>query len=199
MDSTFRMRHRQEPMGSWHRLITRTLAAIDSCLIFTTIHRCNRAARQEPGSDLNQSRIWEKDPPLSSPPFRSECFPITGWFSNRTETSVDDGARKSSTWLDQWQIDKLGTGSGVWSFSRAFLSSNDAPVLLLNQKVWMRVPTTQVPNFSSYCVEGRPCLPKYWLKDYIFPTVKSALLFLSYIVLWFSWPWGGRVVGVGRD
>ena len=25
--------------------------------------------------------------------------------------------------------------------------------------------------------EGRPCLPKYWLKDNIFPTVKSALLF----------------------
>ena len=30
--------------------------------------------------------------------------------------------------------------------------------------------------------EGRPCLPKYWLKDYIFPTVKSSLLFLSYII-----------------
>ena len=25
--------------------------------------------------------------------------------------------------------------------------------------------------------EGRPCLPKYWLKENIFPTVKSALLF----------------------
>ena len=25
--------------------------------------------------------------------------------------------------------------------------------------------------------EGRPCLPKFWLKDYIFPTVKSPLLF----------------------
>ena len=26
-----------------------------------------------------------------------------GWFSNRTGTSVDDGARKSNNWLDQWQ------------------------------------------------------------------------------------------------
>ena len=32
-------------------------------------------------------------------------------------------------------------------------------------------------------VEGRPCLPKYWLKDYIFPNVKLALLFLSWFTL----------------
>ena len=32
-------------------------------------------------------------------------------FSNRTGTSVDNGARKSNNWLDRWQSDKLGTGS----------------------------------------------------------------------------------------
>ena len=36
-----------------------------------------------------------------------------GWFSNRTGTSFDDGARKSNNWLDQWQSEKLGTGSRV--------------------------------------------------------------------------------------
>ena len=29
---------------------------------------------------------------------------ILGSFSNRTGTSVDDGARKLNNWLDQWQI-----------------------------------------------------------------------------------------------
>ena len=35
------------------------------------------------------------------------------WYSNRTETSVDDGERKSNNWLVQWQSGKLGTGSRV--------------------------------------------------------------------------------------
>ena len=43
-DNTFHMRH---------RLITRKLAAVDSCLVLITIHRYNRAARQEPGSNFN--------------------------------------------------------------------------------------------------------------------------------------------------
>ena len=30
--------------------------------------------------------------------------------------------------------------------------------------------------------EGRPCLPKFWLKDYIFPTVKSPCLLFCPIV-----------------
>ena len=38
---------------------------------------------------------------------------ILSWFSNKTETSVDDGARKSNNWLDQWQSGKLSTGSLV--------------------------------------------------------------------------------------
>ena len=30
--------------------------------------------------------------------------------------------------------------------------------------------------------EGRPCVLKYWYKKYIFPTVKSALLLLFYML-----------------
>ena len=67
-----------------------------------------------------------------------------GWFSNRTGTSVDDGERKLNNWLDQWQSDKLGTGSRVYSFLRTFPSSTDIPVLLLNQpidaKTWTSAP-----------------------------------------------------------
>ena len=62
------------------------------------------------------------------------CAPVGCWFSNRTGTSVDVGARKSNNWLDEWQSGKLGTKSRVWSFPRAFPSSNDVPVLLLNQR-----------------------------------------------------------------
>ena len=36
-----------------------------------------------------------------------------GWFSNRTGTPVDDGARKSNNRLDQWHSCKWGTGSRV--------------------------------------------------------------------------------------
>ena len=53
--------------------------------------------------------------------------------SNRTGTSVDDGERKLNNWLDQWHSGKLGTGSRVQSFPRAFPSSTDVPVMLLNQ------------------------------------------------------------------
>ena len=38
---------------------------------------------------------------------------IIGSFSNRTGTSVDNGARKSNSWLDQWKSGKSGTGSRV--------------------------------------------------------------------------------------
>ena len=50
-------------------------------------------------------------------------------------TSVDNGARKSNNWLDQWQSGKLGTGSRVSSFPRAFPSPTDVPVLVLNQPI----------------------------------------------------------------
>ena len=38
---------------------------------------------------------------------------LLGWFSNRTGMSLDDGARKSNNWIDQWQSDKLDIGSQV--------------------------------------------------------------------------------------
>ena len=60
---------------------------------------------------------------------------ILGWFNNRTGTSVDDGARKSNRLPDQWQSGKLTTGSSVQSFPRAFPSSTDVPVLLLDQPI----------------------------------------------------------------
>ena len=40
-------------------------------------------------------------------------FPGQRSFSNRTGTSVDDRARKSNNWLDQWLRGKLCTGSRV--------------------------------------------------------------------------------------
>ena len=67
-----------------------------------------------------------------------------GWFSNRKGTSVDDGKHKLNNWLDQWQSDKLGTGSRVYPFPHTFLSSTDFPVLLRNQpidaKIWTSAP-----------------------------------------------------------
>ena len=33
----------------------------------------------------------------------SSYITLLGWFSNKTGTSVDDGARKLNKWLDQWQ------------------------------------------------------------------------------------------------
>ena len=38
---------------------------------------------------------------------------MLSWFSNRTGTSFDDGARKSNKWHDQWPSEKLGTASLV--------------------------------------------------------------------------------------
>ena len=48
-------------------------------------------------------------------------------------TSVDDGVHKSNNWLDQWQSGKLGSGSSIHSFPRAFSLSTNIPFLLLNQ------------------------------------------------------------------
>ena len=63
-------------------------------------------------------------------------------------TSVDDGARKSNNWIDQWSSDKLGTGSRVQSFPRDFPSSNDVPILLLNQPV--HKGSMDLRTFSSF-------------------------------------------------
>ena len=78
---------------------------------------------------------WKQQAQVRTGAPRSFSHTVFGWFSNRTGTSVDDGARKSKNWLDQWQSDKVGTGSRVQSFSRAFPSSNDVRVLSLNQPI----------------------------------------------------------------
>ena len=78
---------------------------------------------------VSRSHIWSL--------FFGPCCKLA-WFSNRTGTSVDDGARKSDTWLDQWQSGKLGTKSCVQSFLCAFPSPTDVPVLLLNQPIMDR-------------------------------------------------------------
>ena len=110
-------------------------------------------------------------------------------FSNRTGTSVDDGARKSNDWIDQWQRDKLDTGSQVQSISRAFPSSNDVaksayyvsqvsgsvrslkPDFLVNMLkglVYLQVSSEEVPQGelrsqvlvnSAHCIHGSPPLP----------------------------------------
>ena len=69
-------------------------------------------------------------------PYQTQDHLVTetvGWFSNRTGTSVDDGARKSNNWLDQWQSGKFSTASRVSSFTRDFPLSTDVSVLLLKQ------------------------------------------------------------------
>ena len=55
--------------------------------------------------------------------------------------SVDNDVHKSNNWLDQWQSGKLGTGSRVYSFPRAFPSPTDVPVLLLNQPILLNSST----------------------------------------------------------
>ena len=80
-----------------------------------------------------QSRFWNSSPPPSPAKWLPPSVQVIGWFSNRTGTSVDDCARKSNNRIDQWQSGKLGTGSRVLSFPLAYPSSNDVPVLLLNQ------------------------------------------------------------------
>ena len=57
---------------------------------------------------------------------------LLGWLSNRPGTSVDNGARKSNNWLDQWLSGKLSTGSRV-VLSARFPVVKWRPLLLLNQ------------------------------------------------------------------
>ena len=76
--------------------------------------------------------IW--NPPVYSP-LCSLCSETTGWFSNRTGTSVDDGKARGK---DQTGLPVLSLLLRHWS-SRLFdfhaPSSTDVPVLLLNQPI----------------------------------------------------------------
>ena len=69
---------------------------------------------------------------------------ILGWFSNRTGTSVDNGARKSNNWLDQWQSGKLGTGSLFSPFRVLSRRQLTFPSSYLNQPNLVAVPTTWI-------------------------------------------------------
>ena len=76
--------------------------------------------------------------PVLISPGLSLKFQVAGLYQADLATereSVDDGSCKSNNWLDQWQSWKLSTGSRVQSFLRAFPSSTDVPVLLLNQPI----------------------------------------------------------------
>ena len=91
-------------------------------------------------------------------------------------STIDDGARKSNNWLDQWQSGKLGTGSRVQWFPRSFLPSIDVSVLLLNQpiinlgkhlssgKLWILDPG---PVFLLYL---------HWTYLYIYLFISTAII-----------------------
>ena len=88
---------------------------------------------------------------------RAAELSVLGRFSNRTGTSImraqlsiiDNCARKLNNWLDQWQSSKLDTKSSVLSVLRAFPSSTDVPILLLNQPI-----AVKGSNSSLYFTSG---------------------------------------------
>ena len=98
------------------------------------------------------------------------------WFSNRTETSVHDDARKSNNWLNQWESSKLSTGSRVQSFPRTFLSSTDVSVLLLNQ------PNKERQQISSNVFQYTSSFYRFYLSFYSMDT-GLLLSFLSLLIL----------------
>ena len=115
-----------------------------------------------PRGDTSRSHTWNIVPAVrknSSPEYwiftsvlvgSSPRSSLLGWFCNRTGTSVNDDARKSNNWLDQWHSGKLSTGSRVESFPRAFPSSTDVPVLLVNQPVYFRDgPYDTAPKYGT--------------------------------------------------
>ena len=79
--------------------------------------------------------------PLPLPFVRS----LIGWFSNRTGASVDDGAHKSNNWLTNGRAANWAPEVEFRPFCALTPSSNDVPVLLLNQ------PND---NMTCYCTES---------------------------------------------
>ena len=73
--------------------------------------------------------------------------------------------------LDQWLSGKLGTGSRVQSFPRAFPSSNEVPVLLLNQPKHRQHSHSNPVSYSGYFqqnVMNYTVLEKNWYFFYLF-------------------------------
>ena len=62
---------------------------------------------------------------------------------------------------------------GTWVFFGWVCATRDSKLATRSKKI-PPIPRSRVRPKTE---EGRPCLPKYWSKDNIFPTVKSALLF----------------------
>ena len=60
--------------------------------------------------------------------------------------TIDDGERKSESWLDKWQSGKLCTGSRVQAFSGAFAFSGFH---------WRRVVFAKSPASSLFGMESR--------------------------------------------
>ena len=69
---------------------------------------------------------------------------LIGWFSNRTGTSVDDGAHKSNNWLTNGRAANWAPEVEFRPFCALTPSLEDVPVLLLNQ------PND---NMNCYCKE----------------------------------------------
>ena len=72
-----------------------------------------------------------------------------GWFSNRTGTSVDDGAHKSNNWLDQWQSGKLRT---CLVLSARFLVVNWRS----RPSLGLRIPRCVSLDSAGFIVSGTP-------------------------------------------
>ena len=64
-------------------------------------------------TSVSDRTLWSSFSPFGTSFIQCELGGFRSSFGNRTGTSVDDGARKSNNWLDQWQSGKLGTGSRV--------------------------------------------------------------------------------------
>ena len=90
--------------------------------------------------------LWRREDVVQTSPWK---------FTNRTGTSVDEGARKSNNWLEQWQSCKLGTESRVWTFPRAFPSSTDVPVLMLNQAQNAVPWPLPSPSYVNRCISEK--------------------------------------------
>ena len=112
------------------RAVPRSVGCFQACVnTWRDLQFSGQGTRLSHSLTVSHSHIWS----LFFGPY---CK--LAWFSNRTGTSVDDGARKSDTWLDQWPSGKLGSKSCVQSFLRAFPSPTDVPVLLRNQPIMDR-------------------------------------------------------------
>ena len=88
--------------------------------------RSTKGNRLGARKNLNSSRpLGRQLSPFTCPGPHLACL--------RLSDGSDDGARKSKSWLGQWQSGKVGTGNRNKSFSRAFPLSTDVSILLLNQ------------------------------------------------------------------